>query len=113
MAQEPLAAVVVLAATAPSAKFAALFFLAYAAGRRQRPSRAWWFGAAATAELITLGALGFGPPPVRDGSASSLALLASAIGMTTVVGVTRGRQPAERARAEEVARERVAEAVNA
>lgn len=75
----PLAAAVVLAATALSAKFTALFFLAYAAGRHQRTARAWWFGAAATAELITLGALGIGPPLARDNSASSLALLVLAV----------------------------------
>ncbi|MGW6709530.1 sensor histidine kinase [Streptomyces sp. NPDC054956] len=109
----PAAALVVLAATALSAKFTALFFLAYAAGRHQRTAWAWWFGAAATAELITLSALGFGPPLVRDNSPSSLALLASAVFMTVMVGVTRGRHMAERAAAEEVARERAAEAVNA
>ncbi|MFE2308795.1 sensor histidine kinase [Streptomyces sp. NPDC059411] len=109
----PVAALVVLVATALSAKFTALFFLAYAAGRHQRPGYAWWFGAAATAELITLSALGSGPPLVRDNSPSSLALLASAVFMTVMVGVTRGRHMADRARAEQVARERAAEAVNA
>ncbi|MFE2284328.1 sensor histidine kinase [Streptomyces sp. NPDC059443] len=109
----PAAALVVLVATALSAKFTALFFLAYAAGRHHRPGYAWWFGAAATAELITLSALGSGPPLVRDNSPSSLALLASAVFMTVMVGVTRGRHMADRARAEQVARERAAEAVNA
>lgn len=109
----PLTAVVVLAATALSAKFAALFFLAYAAGRHQPTSRAWWFGAVAATELIVLGALGSGPPLVRDSSPSSLALLAAAVAMTIVVGMTRSRRAADLARAEEVARERAAEAVNA
>ncbi|MFE4631812.1 sensor histidine kinase [Streptomyces sp. NPDC056773] len=109
----PLAAVVVLAATALSAKFIALFFLAYAAGRHQRTAWAYGFGVAATAELITLSALGSGPPLVQDRSPSSLALLASTVALTSVVGATRSRHLAERARLEEAARERAAEAVNA
>ncbi|MET9856603.1 histidine kinase [Streptomyces sp. NPDC006450] len=109
----PLAAVVILVATALSAKFAALFFLAYAAGRYQRRSYAWWFGAAATSELIAVGALGSGPPLVQDSSPAGVALLTAAVAMTVMVGITRARHLAERARAEEVARERAAEAVNA
>ncbi|MFI5863453.1 sensor histidine kinase [Streptomyces sp. NPDC051546] len=109
----PLAALVILAATALSAKFIALFFLAYAAGRHQRTSYAYGFAVAATAELITLNALGSGPPLVHENSPSSLALLASTVALTSVVGVTRSRHLAERAHLQEVARERAAEAVNA
>ncbi|MER5760011.1 histidine kinase [Streptomyces sp. NPDC002082] len=109
----PLAALVVLAATALSAKFIALFFLAYAAGRHQRTAYAYGFGVAATAELITLSALGSGPPLIRESSPSSLALLASTVALTCVVGATRSRHLAERAHLQEAARERAAEAVNA
>ncbi|MFE0103632.1 sensor histidine kinase [Streptomyces sp. NPDC059009] len=109
----PLAALVVIAATVLSTEFAALFFLAYAAGRYQRARNAWLFGAAACAELLVITLTGAGPPLVEYRAPSTVVMVVSLVAMTVVAGTALRQRAEEGAQAETAARQRAVDAVNA
>ncbi|WP_199546965.1 sensor histidine kinase [Streptomyces sp. N35] len=109
----PAAGVVVLAGTALSMHYAAVFFLAYAAGRYQPVVRAWVFGLLASALVFVLTATGSGPPLVQDGSVTSVAVIVFMVALTVVAGTTRRQREEDLTQAANAARQRAVDAVNA